>query len=154
MSYSLIHPCETSSAATYSADHVITERRPPECSIADVSYVEQQIARFKSCCLEADSKIERRGLSRFTKYVKVLGFCASWPDSRRALRCAARASRRRMSEGVRRLDVRRFWLGLRPSLCILPSPGGWLPLFFKCKLSLSNFREMSSIWFNLSSENC
>jgi hypothetical protein len=25
------------------------------------------------------------------------------------------------------LEVFLFWLGLRPSFCILPSPGGWLP---------------------------
>ena len=151
--HSSIHPRERSSVATYSADHVITERRPPECSIAAVSYEEQQIARFKSCCLNCDSKIDRRGSSRLIKYEKVLGFLGSIPCSASAVRSAFRVARRRTSEGLRCLDVRRFWLGLRPSLCILLSPGGRWPLFFKCKLSLSNFREMSSNLFNFSLEN-
>ena len=110
--HNFTHRCAVSSAHTSSAHHVITERRPPECSIAAVSHEEQQMARFKSCCLVGDSKIARRGLSRFTKYRKVLGWRGSSPTARKVSRCALRASRRRRSEGER-------WRFERPILFLL-----------------------------------
>ena len=110
--HSCIHPFSISSDARPSALRVMTERRPPECSIGASSYAEQQIALFKSCCLAGDSKIARRGLSRFTKYRKVLGCRGSSPMARKVSRCALRSSRRRRSEGER-------WRFERPILFLL-----------------------------------